>query len=58
MKFNELKSIGHNIADSLASGIGLLTGDYDFDVFGEAAGSPEGFILVDLLTGTWAGATP
>jgi hypothetical protein len=52
MKFGELRSIGHNIADSLASGIGLLIGYCQIDVFGEASRSPEGFITVDFLTGT------
>lgn len=35
MKFDTLRSIGHNIADSLGSGIGLLIGVYEMDVFGE-----------------------
>jgi hypothetical protein len=55
MKHDELRSIGHNIADSLASGIGLLVGVYDMDVFGEAGRSPEGFITVDFLNGTAVG---
>ena len=58
MKFNELKSVGHNIADSLASGIGLMIRVYEIDVFGEAANSPEGYILVDFITGTSSGAQP
>ena len=58
MKFDELRSIGHNIADSLASGIGLLIGVYEMDIFGEAGRSPEGFITVDFLTGTSEGGTP
>lgn len=58
MKFGELKSIGHNIADSLASGIGLLIGHYETDIFGEASASPEGYIAVDFLTGTTDGGTP
>ena len=58
MKFDDLRSIGHNIADSLASGIGLLIGVYEMDVFGEAARSPEGFITVDFLTGQTQGARP
>src|SRR6185295_8492745 len=58
MKFDELRSIGHNVADSLASGIGLLIGYYEMDVFGEASRSPEGFITVDFLTGTCAAGTP
>lgn len=58
MKFGELKSIGHNIADSLASGIGLLIGYYETDIFGEASRSPEGFIVVDFLNGTSEGGRP
>ena len=56
MKFGELKSIGHNIADSLGSGICLLVGYYEIDIFGEAAGSPTGFIEVDFLAGTSSGS--
>jgi hypothetical protein len=51
MKFNELRSIGHNIADSLASGMGLLVGVYEMDVFGEARRNPERCIVVDFLSG-------
>jgi hypothetical protein len=58
VKFGELKSIGHNIADSLASGIGLMIGVYETDVFGEAANSPEGYILFDFIAGTSSGAQP
>ncbi|MDD9906174.1 MAG: hypothetical protein OXT06_21605 [Rhodospirillaceae bacterium] len=58
MKFGELKSIGHNIAHSFASGVGHLIGLYGMDVFGEAAKSPEGFIQVDFLAGTSSGAQP
>lgn len=58
LKFGELKSVGHNISDSLASGIGLLIGYYEMDVFGEAKRSPEGFIEVNFLTGETSGAQP
>ncbi|MNE12133.1 hypothetical protein D3C80_1049160 [compost metagenome] len=58
MKFGELKSIGHNIADSLASGVGLMIGVYEMDIFGEAARSSEGYILVDFINGTFSGAEP
>jgi len=58
MKFGTLKSIGHNIADSLASGIGMMIGVYEMDVFGEAAATPEGFIEVDFLTGLASGGKP
>ena len=56
MKFGELKSIGHNIADSLGSGICLLVGYYEIDIFAEAAGLPAGYIEVDFLTGTSSGS--
>lgn len=58
MKHKVLTSIAHNIADSLASGIGLMIGVYEMDIFGEAARSPEGFIEVDFLTGATEGARP
>lgn len=55
MKFGKLRSIGHNLANSLASGIGLLIGVYQMDVFGEAQRSPEGYIEVDFLAGKVSG---
>lgn len=51
-KLAKLKSVGHNIADSLASGIGLMIGVYQMDVFAEAESEPEGFVLIDFLVGT------
>ena len=51
MKFAELRSIGHNIAHSLASGIGLLIGVFEIDVFGEARRNPNRCIVVDFLSG-------
>jgi len=58
MKFDELRSIAHNIADSLASGVGLPISVYGTNIFGEAVSSPEGFITVDFLTGKSEGALP
>jgi hypothetical protein len=58
MKFDDLRSIGHNIADSLASGIGLLIGVYETDVFGEASRSPGGFLTVDFLAGRCEAGNP
>jgi hypothetical protein len=55
MKFGKLKSVGHNIADSLASGIGLMVGVYEMDVFAEALAAREGYIEVDFLTGETSG---
>jgi hypothetical protein len=56
MKHGQLKSIGHNIADSLASGIGLMIGVYDTDIFAEAAAGAEGYIEVDFIAGTATGS--
>jgi len=57
MKLASLKSIGHNIADSLASGIGLMVGIYEMNVFAEASGEEEGFVIVDFLNGSTTGRT-
>jgi hypothetical protein len=51
MKHGKLRSIAHNLADSLACGNGFLVGHYGMDVFGEAAVSDGGFFAVDFLTG-------
>ena len=58
MKHNILRSIAHNIADSLASGPGLLIGIYETDIFGEAKKSQNGFITVDFLNATTTDGTP
>jgi hypothetical protein len=53
MKFDLLRSIGHNIADSLAGGSSLLFGIFEpgLDVFVAARRTPERYIVVDLLAG-------
>jgi len=51
MKFGVLKSIAHNTAHSFASGIGLLIGHCDINVFEEAQSAPDGVIVVDFLYG-------
>jgi hypothetical protein len=51
MKIGTLRAIAHNVADSLGSGIGLLIGVYEMDVFVEAQKSPGGVIGVDFLAG-------
>jgi hypothetical protein len=58
VKHGQLASIAHNIAHSLASGVGLMIGVYCMDIFGEADRSSEGFIEVDFLTGATKGARP
>jgi hypothetical protein len=52
MKHAQLRSVAHNIADSLACGVGLMIGVYEMDVFGEAARSAGGAIVVDVLAGS------
>lgn len=42
----------------MTCGMGFMIGVHQMDVYGEAAASAEGYIEVDLLTGTTAGATP
>ena len=56
MKIGLMESVAHNIADSFASGIGLLIGVYEFDVFGEAAAAEPGYIIVDFLNGELSGS--
>lgn len=58
MKHSDLRSIAHNIADSLACGMGLLVHVYFMDIFDEAARSKEGYIIVNFLNGTTEGGTP
>lgn len=58
MRLGELRSIAHNLADSVASGIGLPIGTYVYDIFAETQASPEGFIAFDFVTGEIDGATP
>jgi hypothetical protein len=55
MKHDQLRSIAHNITDSLASGIGLAIGYCVTHVFDEAAASPSGYIEIDFLSGTTKG---
>jgi hypothetical protein len=53
MKFGQLKSVAHNIADSFTSGICLLINCVEFiDVYAEAQVSPDGYIIVDFLEGS------
>lgn len=42
MKHDVLRSVAHNVAASLASGVGLLIGVHQLDVFGDARRSPRG----------------
>lgn len=51
MKHDHLCAIGHNVADSLASGLALVIGYHPVDVFAEAACSHDGLIEIDFLHG-------
>ena len=51
MKHAELRALVHNVADSLGSGIGVMIGHFEMDVYGEARRSSEGAITVDFLQG-------
>jgi hypothetical protein len=58
MRFGELKSIAHNFADSISSGIGLPIGTYGYDIFGEAQASADGYIEIDFIASqVYGGAT-
>ena len=52
MKFDVLRSIGHNIAYSLSSGASLLIGAYDIDMYGAARRTNSGSLIVDFLAGS------
>lgn len=52
MKHDELRSIAHNAATSLASGVSFLVGFYELDVFAAARQSATGDVVVDFLRGT------
>ncbi|MDZ7812353.1 MAG: hypothetical protein U5L74_04230 [Ideonella sp.] len=56
MRHADLKAVAHNIADSLASGMGFMIGVYQTNIFGEAAAQAPGYIEVDFLRGTLAGS--
>jgi hypothetical protein len=58
MRFGELKSIAHNFADSIASGIGIPIGIYSYDIFREAQASTDGYIEIDFIASrVYGGAT-
>ncbi|MBK4215464.1 hypothetical protein JJJ17_05940 [Paracoccus caeni] len=58
MKHGDLRSVAHDIADSLASGVSLMTGAYDLTIFDDAARSEGGMLTVDLLCGKVVNGQP
>lgn len=57
MKFSNVKTVGHNIAAPLASGIGLMIGTYEMNLLAEASAASPGFIEVDFIPGHNAGTS-
>lgn len=57
MKHKQLHSIGHNYADSLASGLGFVVGHCEANVFADAASSPDCHLTVDFLNGNLLNGT-
>jgi hypothetical protein len=58
VKQNQLLSVAHSLADSLGSGISLMTGCYELGLYGDAALSPENRVSIDLLNGKIIGGSP
>ena len=58
MRFGTLRSIAHNLGDSISTGLGLPIGLYGYDIFEEAKNSAKGFIEIDFIDGAIRGAMP
>jgi len=58
MNHGQLRSVAHSIADSLASGVSLITGFYDLHIYEDAMRSEGGVLTVDLLNGRVVKGTP
>ena len=58
MRFGELRSIAHNLGDSISTGLGLPIGFYGYDIFAEARASVEGHVEIDFVRGEMRGAMP
>jgi hypothetical protein len=58
MRFGTLRSIAHNLGDSISTGLGLPIGFYGYDIFDEARNSSQGFIEIDFINGVMQGAMP
>ncbi|MDO5657918.1 MAG: hypothetical protein Q4G36_06310 [Paracoccus sp. (in: a-proteobacteria)] len=58
MKHDDIRSVAHSIADSLACGVSLMTGFYDLRVYEDAGRSESGILTIDLLNGIVVVGTP
>lgn len=52
MKFGDLQSTAHNFAASFGSGMGLLVGYYQADIFKDVKIAIDNEITIDFLTGS------
>lgn len=51
MRHGVARAVAHNLAHSIGSGYSILLGIYELNVFTEAAKSPNGILVVDMLNG-------
>ena len=60
MKHSKLHSVAHNLADSLSGGLSFIVPNYVLHtyVYAEAAATPEGYVVIDVLSGKMTGAFP
>lgn len=60
MKHSKLHGVAHNYADSLSGGLSFVVPSYVLhtNVYAEAAVTPDGFVVFDLLDGQVKGAFP
>ncbi len=60
MKHSKLHSVAHNLADSLSGGLSFIVPNYVLhtSVYAEAAATPEGYVVMDVLSGKLTGAYP
>lgn len=58
MKQDDIRSVAQSIADSLASGVSLMTRFFDLRVSEDALRSEDGILIIDLLHGVVVAGRP
>lgn len=58
MTQDDIRSVAHSSADSLASGVSLMTGFNDLRVYEDALRSEDGILTIDLLRGIVVAGRP
>lgn len=60
MKHSKLHSVAHNLADSLSGGLSFIVPNYvlHISVYAEAAATPQGYVVIDVLSGKLTGVFP